>query len=123
AGAVRWTYAGHAPMGDLFRLQDVLVRQIVTSLELTLTDREERTLRRDSPSSAKAYEFYLRANQIVQTNQWWTNPQTWSLARDLYLQSVTDDPDFAPAWAAMARVYRVMAKYAIEDSRKNLDQA
>src|SRR5712691_184141 len=101
AGTLVWSHNEQAPLGDLFRLQDLLVERIIDSLQLRLTAREERALKRDAPSSAKAYEFYLRANQIVHGTRWWTNIQTWSLARDLYLQSVTDDPRFAPAWAAL----------------------
>jgi len=36
-------------------------------------------------------------------------------ARDLYLRCLEEDPDFAPAWARLGRVYRVLAKYGHGD--------
>ena len=49
--------------------------------------------------SAIAYEFYLRANQIAAGNSF--DPRKMSLARDLYLRSVEEDPKYAPAWACL----------------------
>jgi hypothetical protein len=39
-------------------------RRIVDSLSLPLTAREERMLKHDVPSNARAYESYLRANAL-----------------------------------------------------------
>jgi tetratricopeptide (TPR) repeat protein len=36
-------------------------------------------------------------------------------ARDLYVQSVAEDPGFAPAWARLGRAYRVIGKFESED--------
>ena len=57
-----------------------------------------------SPASARAYEFYLRANQIAY------DTTKWSVARDLYRSALDDDPNYAPAWAKFGRVLRVIAK-------------
>jgi TolB-like protein len=116
AGTVMWSHTEQAALGDLFKMQDRLVERIIRLLELRLTVREQERLRRDAPSNAKAYEFYLRANQIAHTARGYANPQTWHIARDLYLHSVADDARFAPAWAALGRVYRMIAKYVGEDA-------
>src|SRR6185369_7591099 len=63
SGTLLWSYAAQTPVGDLFRVQDELTQRIVASLSLPLTNREQEMLRRDVPSSAKAYEFFLRGNQ------------------------------------------------------------
>jgi DNA-binding winged helix-turn-helix (wHTH) protein len=123
AGTVMWSHAEQAPLGDLFQLQDRIVERIITLLELRLTARERQRLERDAPSNAKGYEFYLRANQMAHGARGYSNVQTWHLARDMYLQSVSDDPGFAPAWAALARVYRMMGKYSGEDSALHFRQA
>jgi hypothetical protein len=73
----------------LFHLQDQLTSRIVESLALPLTVREQRMLKHDVPATAKAYEFYLRTNQLAET--------AWSIARDLYLQCVQEDHQYAPA--------------------------
>jgi eukaryotic-like serine/threonine-protein kinase len=123
AGTVMWSHAEQTALGDLLRLQDRLVARIIELLELRLTVREQERLRRDAPSHAKAYEFYLRANQIAHTARAYTSLQSWHIARDLYLQSVADDPCFAPAWAALGRVYRMMAKYSGENADTHFQRA
>ena len=123
AGTVMWSHVEQAALGDLFKLQDSLVDRIIRLLELRLTVREQERLRRDAPTNAQAYEFYLRANQIASTSRGYTTVQTWHIARDLYLQSLSDAAGFAPAWAALGRVYRMIAKYTEEDPAGNFQRA
>ena len=96
AGTLIWSHTAQGPVGDLFRLQDSIVERIVESLALPLTVREQRLLKRDAPANATAYEFYLRANQIVARARVWTDAGTWTLARDLYARSLEEDPRFRP---------------------------
>jgi serine/threonine protein kinase/tetratricopeptide (TPR) repeat protein len=105
AGTIMWTHASLVSLGDIFRLQDDLSRRIVESLALPLSGREHHALGHDVPSSARAYEFYLRANPLSHDSA------TWEVARDFYLQCVQIDPHYAPAWARLGRVYRVLGKY------------
>ena len=102
-GTVLWSHTAQVQLGDIFQLQDELARRIVDSLALPLSARDQRTLKRDVPASAKAYEFYLRANQLSY------QPKDYEVARDLYLQCLEEDPDFAPAWARLGRIYRVLS--------------
>ena len=59
----------------------------------------------DAPHNARAYEFYLRGNELARTYD------GVSRARDLYLRCVEMDPSFAPAWAHLGRCHRVIGKY------------
>jgi serine/threonine protein kinase/tetratricopeptide (TPR) repeat protein len=117
SGTVAWTLSTQASLGDLFELQDGLARHIVESLSLPLSGRERSTLQKDIPVSAKAYEFYLRANQLAWTTDGWT------VARDLYLKCLEADPKYAPGWAQLGRIYRVIAKYLEESPKENLLRA
>jgi tetratricopeptide (TPR) repeat protein len=47
----------------------------------------------------------------------------WSAARDLYLQSVDEDPRYAPAWARLGRIHHVMGKYLQGGPHDGLVQA
>lgn len=105
SGTVTWSQHCRVPLGNMFRLQDALTRRIVESLPVRLSAGDERALRHHVPSSARAYELYLRANQLSYT------PRQWAAVRDLYRQCVEDDPLFAPAWARLGRTYRVLALY------------
>ena len=51
-------------MEDLFEVQDGLAHQVLRSLMLPLTEREQRLFRHDVPRSTKSYEYYLRAKQL-----------------------------------------------------------
>ena len=117
-GTLIWSQTSQLPLGDLFKLQDDLASRIVESLSLPLTTREQRMLKHDVPASAKAYEFYLRANQLATTNY-----SKASLARDLYLECLQEDPRYAPAWARLGRVYRILAKFFDTNPEENLNRA
>jgi eukaryotic-like serine/threonine-protein kinase len=105
-GTVRWSQSMVVPVGDIFQLQDALTSRIVESLALPLTAHDRQTLKRDVPATAKAYEFYLRANQLAY------QAHTWTVARDLYQQCLDEDPQYAPAWARLARLHRAIGTYS-----------
>ena len=113
-----WSETVTSSMQDLFKIQDELSQRIVLSLMLPISERERSTFRRDVPASAKGYEFYLRANQIAAIR----TVENMRLARDLYLQCLDDDPDYAPAWAHLGRVTRFIEKFG-EDAEENLKRA
>jgi tetratricopeptide (TPR) repeat protein len=69
-----------------------------------LSARDERMLSRDAPANARTYEYFLRANELA------SDPKSWSIARDLYEQAIQEDPQFAPAWAGLGRVLRLIGK-------------
>src|ERR1035438_5722758 len=107
SGTLIWSDVLHASMNDLFQVQDGLANQIVQSLMLPLTERERRIMRHDVPRSAKAYEYYLRANQLSVHR----SLDNMRLARGLYVQCLEEDPDYAPAWARLGRVDRFLEKF------------
>jgi serine/threonine protein kinase/tetratricopeptide (TPR) repeat protein len=106
-GTLLTSHAIQSSLGDLFRLQDDLARRVVEALSLplagTLTPPTP-----DAPKNARAYEFYLRANELARTYAGLTE------ARDLYQRALDLDPRFAPAWAHLGRCHRVLGKY-VED--------
>jgi serine/threonine protein kinase len=118
SGSVLWSDSASSSMQDLFKIQDELCECILQSLKLPLDEREHRTSRRDVPTSARAYEYYLRANQIAVTR----TLDNMRLARDLYLQCLEESPDYAPAWARLGRIYHFLGKFA-EDTEGDLKRS
>ena len=114
-GALLWSNTARASLLDVFQLQDELVEKVAQSLTQPLTAGERSALKRDVPASALAYELYLRANQLTATGAIGNNPQVVLGARDLYARSTEEDPNFAPAWASLGRMYRIVGKYAMGD--------
>jgi serine/threonine protein kinase/tetratricopeptide (TPR) repeat protein len=115
--AVLWSHTAQAPVGDLFSLQDDLANRIVESLSLPLTARERRMLKQDVPSSAAAYELYLRANEVSREST------QWRAALELYERCITEDPHYAPGWAGAGRMHRMIAKYEGAETYERLARA
>jgi len=109
SGAVRWSGVAEASTEDLFALVDELASQVVAALALPLSQSPSRAA---APKDRAAYELYLRASELGRNTA-----RTPSLvgARDLLIDCVTRDPSFAPAWAQLGRVYRVLGKYGHAD--------
>ena len=114
AGTIVSSQSLHAPVSDVFQLQDELATRIVEALSPSLAGRGSAASRRGTPASARAYEFYLRANEVVRD---WSQA---AIARDLYRQCVEEDPKFAPGWARLGRAHRLLAKYHLEAPEHNL---
>jgi tetratricopeptide (TPR) repeat protein len=77
--------------------------------------------RPDRPSGIRAQELYARANQAAY------EADHWETARDLYQACVDEAPEFAPAWARLARCHRLIAKYtstrALRDTARSQAEA
>jgi DNA-binding winged helix-turn-helix (wHTH) protein/tetratricopeptide (TPR) repeat protein len=117
SGTLLSSYTAQVPMGDVFHVQDDLAHRIVAALSLPLSAQEQQLLQRDVPASARAYEYFLRGNQLSYDSK------QWAVARDLYLQCLEEDPKFAPAWARLGRIHHVMAKYLETGLSEELAQA
>jgi DNA-binding winged helix-turn-helix (wHTH) protein/tetratricopeptide (TPR) repeat protein len=117
-GTLIASYICQTRRDNILEIQDSLVHRIVEALMLNLTERERRTLNHDVPVSARAYEFYLRANHLQHER----SLENIVLARDLYRECVEEDPNYAPAWARLGRCYRFLEKFG-EEGPESLELA
>jgi serine/threonine-protein kinase len=104
SGTLLTSHTVQSSLGDLFRLQDDIAGRVVAALSLPLTGGPAPPAP-DAPHNARAYELYLRANELARTYDGLPR------ARDLYQRCVELDPGFAPAWARLGRCHRVIGKY------------
>ncbi len=118
-GAIVWSKTAQVRMQDVFQLQDDLARQILESLSIPLSASDRLRLGRDVPTSGRAYELYLRGNHLAHAAQ----PARLLAARELYRACLEEDPAYAPAWARLGRVYRVLAKFGGADCADAMGQA
>lgn len=118
-GTLIWSKTSQVLMRDMFQLQDELTHHIVDSLALPLSAREQQAMARDVPATARAFEFFLRANQLAYQEA------NWPAARDLYRAALEEDPRYAPAWARLGRCYRLIGKYAssAQEAQENQELA
>jgi len=112
-GTLLTSHTVQSSLGDLFRLQDDIARRVVEALSLPLTGPAAAPAP-DAPHNARAYELYLRANELARTYD------GLAAARDLYRRCLEVDPGFAPAWAHLGRCHRVIGKYI--DGRPNSEE-
>ena len=104
SGTLITSHTVQSSLGDLFRLQDDIAQRVVQALALPLgVGVSPHTP--DAPHDARAYEFYLRGNELARTYEGLV------AARDLYQRCLDLDPRFAPAWARIGRCHRVIGKY------------
>ena len=104
AGTLLTSHMVQSSMGDLFHLQDDIARRVCEALALPLSG-EQSAVSTATPPDARAYELYLRGNELARTYD------GLPAARDLYRQCLTLDSRFAPAWAQLGRCHRVIGKY------------
>jgi TolB-like protein len=118
SGTLLTSQTVQASLGDLFRLQDDIARRVVEALSLPLGGTGALPTP-DAPHNARAYELYLRANELARTYD------QLSKARDLYQRCLELDPAFAPAWAHLGRCHRVIGKFieVIPDSEEQAERA
>ena len=114
-GTLLTSHTVQTSLGDLFRLQDDIARRVVEALALPLTGGAPAPTP-DAPHDARAYELYLRANELARKYEGMPS------ARQLYEECLALDPRFAPAWAQLGRCYRVIGKY-IDSSPDSHDKA
>jgi eukaryotic-like serine/threonine-protein kinase len=115
SGTVLWSHTATVPAGDVFGIQDDLAGRVLASV-VPADVPAARAPRRDVPRTARAYEFYLRANEVGR------DYVQLPVARDLYRECLEEDPGYAPAWARLGRALRVIGKYLGEPGA-NLVQA
>jgi serine/threonine protein kinase/tetratricopeptide (TPR) repeat protein len=116
-GTLLTSHTVQSSLGDLFRLQDDIAKRVAEALSIPLAGVATHTP--DSPHDARAYELYLRANELARTYDGLPG------ARELYKQCLELDPRFAPAWAHLGRCHRVIGKYVNveEDSELRAEEA
>ena len=117
-GTLLTSHTVQSSMGDLFRLQDDIARRVSEALAVPLSGGVALPTP-DAPHDARAYELYLRANELARTYE------GLPVARDLYQRCLELDPRFAPAWAHLGRCHRVIGKYieATPDSETRAEEA
>ena len=88
-GTLLTSHTVQSSLGDLFRLQDDIARRVVEALSLPLAGTAASPTP-DAPHNPRAYELYLRANELARTYD------GLPAARDLYRRCLELDPASLP---------------------------
>jgi adenylate cyclase len=97
SGVSVWADVAAFPPGDLFEIQDQLVRHIVTRIAPHIREEELRRAMRRRPESMTAYDRTLQALHLMD----YMDKDTFGQARDVLSRAMEDDPHFAMpvAWS------------------------
>ena len=100
-GRVIWSARYDEPAGDVFALQDRLMREIAGALAIRVTELEQRRVAAKPPASFDAYDYVLRARPALQ------RPTRAGIvdARELLRQALAIDPDYGAAHAALGETF------------------
>jgi len=124
SGVTLWADTHHGPLGDLFELQDRIVRRIVSGIAPQIREHVLRRALRRHPSSMTAYDLTLQALYLMEQ----VNPEKYSKARPLLARAMEVDPDFAmpAAWAVWWHVRNIGQGWSTDveaDSRQAAELA
>ncbi|MEE8500182.1 MAG: tetratricopeptide repeat protein, partial [Kiloniellales bacterium] len=111
SGRHLWADHYDRDIGDIFALQDDITQQVMTELEVKLTEGEMARVRRRQTDSAEAYEYFLRG---VERYRSFTKLDHLE-AQKFLDQAVAADPDFAAAYAILGWLYLKKARLQYVD--------
>ncbi len=94
-----WAENYDRELTDIFALQDHITQEIVTAMQVNLTEGEQARLRRRQTENIAAWECYVRG---ISKHRRFTRDGT-AAARALFEQALALDPNFGAAWAYLGR--------------------
>jgi serine/threonine-protein kinase len=108
SGSTRWQQSFDAPMTDVFQVQADVAERVARELGVALAAGQRRHLEERPTKDLAAYDLYLKGRYA------WHQRTAAGLeqARHLIEQAIAQDPAFAPAHAALADVYTVLALWS-----------
>lgn len=118
-----WSQTYDRNIEDIFSIQSEIAEQIAGQLDLTLLEPERRSLYQKPTDNVEAYEFYLHS--FKHENQGWVNsdPEEFNEALELLQKAVTEDPEFAAAYAQMSYLHSIMYFFGYDRSYERLEKA
>src|SRR6185437_13539299 len=104
-GAVLWSQQYDQKMENLFTLEDTISNAVVSALQVKLGGIDSDKLVFKGTASPQAHDLYLRGSRL----SWHTDEASLERALALFNQALAIDPNYAAAWAGMARAYIYLA--------------
>ncbi len=114
-----WAERYDRDLADIFDLQDEITGEVVTALQVQLTEGEQVAIRRRQTKNVTAWESYARGLTLLRR----FNRQDNAQARDLLERAVELDPNFAVAWSLLAWTHYNDVRFGWTDSADALEKA
>jgi serine/threonine-protein kinase len=104
-GTTLWSQQYDQKMENLFALEDTISNAVVAALQVRLGGIDSDKLVFKGTDSAQAHDLYLQGSRL----SWHTEEASLEQALALFNQAIAIDPNYAAAWAGMARAYIYLA--------------
>jgi len=104
---------------NIFSIQGEMAISIAQALQATLSPEEVARLNEVPTQSTLAWELFQSGNEVLRGTD---NSSVYPLAAEVYERAVSEDPEFALAWAALSRGYSGMYFFGVDptESRREL---
>jgi eukaryotic-like serine/threonine-protein kinase len=100
-GSQIWGERYNEKMADISALQQEIVSDISSKLQLKLSGEVKQRLTRHPTENTEAYKFYLQGRQEMDK---WTD-SSWKKAAQYFQQAVDQDQNYAAAYAGLSEAY------------------
>ena len=115
-----WSERFDRHVTDLFSVQDELVKNILKSLPVQVSEAETLRIAKRSTRNLRAWEQFVQAQAALQVRR----PEQNDRARVLYWDAIRLDPAFSRAYAGLAMTYALQAQQGwISDTEAALARA
>ena len=104
---------------DLLAVQTEIGREVADKLRLRLNPRQQAKLAARQTESPRAYELFLRARFLIEKR----NTTELRHAIQLLREAVSEDPDYARAWSALADAWLLLERYGAEPPANAMPRA
>lgn len=103
-----WAESFDRKIEDIFEIQSEIAERISKSLKLVLLEGDRKNIERRPTKSVSAYAKYLKARILLRER----TKSSMIDAKNLFEESIADDPDFAEAYAGLTDAYMLLGQYA-----------
>ena len=122
-GTTKWSQRYDLRSADILTFEDEIAGKVVAGMQIQISPTEQKSIQQPVTSNVDAYNDYLEARFCQ--NEYLTHSRLESLRKgeELLLHAIELDPNFADAYATLARLYALQAANFIEDAAENLKRS
>ncbi|MDH3557634.1 MAG: tetratricopeptide repeat protein [Deltaproteobacteria bacterium] len=96
-----WAKRYDRNLKDIFAVQDEITKEIISAMQVKLTEGEQVRAAAKGTNNLEAYLKYLQANELINR----INPESNALGKQLAEEAIALDPEYAWAYYALGRAY------------------
>ena len=110
-----WAESYDREITEIFKVQDAITAQIVSTLSIRLTEEEKRRVSQKFTRSIEAYDFFLKGQSLYVQHTKTAN----LMARQYFQKAIETDPAFARAYGAQSLTYADAYRYHWDSDNEN----